>query len=120
MPPTIRTTSVTVMAPDPGALAEFYARLLGTTVSAREPDWAQLRTDNLTINVEHEQQWSAPVWPATAGTQHSTQHLDLFVEDLAAATDWALECGARLASSQPQDDIRVLVDPAGHPFCLFT
>lgn len=27
--------------------------------------------------------------------------------------------GARQAAYQPQDDVRVMVDPAGHPFCLF-
>ena len=27
-------------------------------------------------------------------------------------------CG-RLAEFQPQDDVRVLLDPAGHPFCLW-
>jgi len=24
-----------------------------------------------------------------------------------------------LAEFQPQDDVRVLFDPSGHPFCLF-
>jgi hypothetical protein len=24
-----------------------------------------------------------------------------------------------LADVQPQDDVRVLFDPSGHPFCLF-
>jgi hypothetical protein len=28
--------------------------------------------------------------------------------------------GAAPAGFQPQDDVRVLLDPAGHPFCLFT
>jgi hypothetical protein len=27
--------------------------------------------------------------------------------------------GAVLAEVQPQDDVRVLFDPSGHPFCLF-
>lgn len=117
------------MAPDPRALAAFYATLLGTTVRAFDPPpangsadagWAQLRADSMTINVEWEREWTAPVWPAAPGTQHSTQHLDLHVDDLEAATAWALTCGARLAADQPQPDIRVLFDPAGHPFCLFT
>ncbi|CAA9397368.1 MAG: hypothetical protein AVDCRST_MAG35-712 [uncultured Quadrisphaera sp.] len=47
-------------------------------------------------------------------------HLDLAVDDLAAALDHARACGAVLAGHQPQDDVRVLLDPAGHPFCLFT
>jgi hypothetical protein len=47
------------------------------------------------------------------------EHLDIKVDDLGAATTWAIECGARLADFQPQDLVRVLYDPAGHPFCLF-
>jgi hypothetical protein len=42
------------------------------------------------------------------------------VEDLVAATAFAQSLGAQVAEFQPQDDVRVLLDPAGHPFCLFT
>jgi hypothetical protein len=31
----------------------------------------------------------------------------------------ALAAGAVLADFQPQDDVRVYFDPAGHPFCLW-
>ena len=41
------------------------------------------------------------------------------VEDLAPAVADALELGATLADFQAQDDVRVLLDPAGHPFCLY-
>jgi hypothetical protein len=30
----------------------------------------------------------------------------------------AVALGAQVASFQPQDKVRVLLDPAGHPFCL--
>jgi hypothetical protein len=30
-----------------------------------------------------------------------------------------LSAGAVPADFQPQDDVRVFLDPAGHPFCLF-
>jgi hypothetical protein len=46
-------------------------------------------------------------------------HLDIAVEDLTAGVPWAAEAGATLASYQPQEHVRVLLDPAGHPFCLF-
>jgi hypothetical protein len=36
-----------------------------------------------------------------------------------AAVSHALELGATLADFQPQKDVRVLQDPAGHPFCLY-
>ena len=28
-------------------------------------------------------------------------------------------CGATLADVQPQEDVRVHLDPDGHPFCLY-
>ncbi|WP_337466335.1 VOC family protein [Kribbella flavida] len=126
-------TSVTIMAPDPRALAEFYARLLGRPVTTSEgpreghpPEdgWAQLRaaegTGEVTLNFEYEEQWAKPVWPAEKGAQNATQHLDIAVDDLEAATAHAIAQGAVLADFQPQDSVRVLLDPAGHPFCLFT
>lgn len=48
-------------------------------------------------------------------------HLDLAVaaDGLDAAQALAVRLGARLAGQQPQPDRRrVLLDPAGHPFCL--
>ena len=46
-------------------------------------------------------------------------HLDIEVDDLDAAGAQAVAAGATLAEFQPQDDVRVFLDPAGHPFCLF-
>lgn len=84
-----------------------------------EAGWAQLKTENLTLNFEYEQWWTPPVWPAEPGGQGATQHLDLWVDDLDAAVAWATECGATVAGVQPQDAVRVMFDPHGHPFCLF-
>jgi catechol 2,3-dioxygenase-like lactoylglutathione lyase family enzyme len=130
--PRLRLTSVTVGAPDPRELAAFYARLLGWTVTASEParpgyppgdGWAQLRPPaneaGPTLNFEYEAQHTRPVWPSVAGEQHMTQHLDIAVTDLEGSVAWAREQGATLAEYQPQDDVRVLLDPAGHPFCLY-
>ena len=47
-------------------------------------------------------------------------HLEVEVSDLDAAVEHAVELGATLAAYQPQDDVRVMLDPAGHPFCLYT
>ena len=126
--PSLRATSVTVMAPDPRLLADFYARLLGVEVSTSDPPgpgepetggFAQVRMRHLTLNFEYEREWAQPVWPAQDGQQSATQHLDILVEDLVAAAAWAVGCGATLAETQPQDDVRVFLDPVGHPFCLF-
>ena len=60
-----------------------------------------------------------PVWPTVAGEQQMMAHLDIAVEDVGAGVAWALECGATVAAHQPQEGVRVMLDPAGHPFCLF-
>jgi len=46
-------------------------------------------------------------------------HLDIATDDLEAAVAFAIECGATQAEFQPQEDVRVMFDPDGHPFCLF-
>ena len=130
--PRLRVTSVTIGAPDPRALAAFYARLLGWTVTASdsarpgyppEDGWAQVRPPpNLEapwLNFEYEAHYARPVWPSVAGEQHVTEHLDIAVTELDSSVAWALEQGATLADYQPQDDVRVLLDPAGQPFCLY-
>jgi len=45
-------------------------------------------------------------------------HLDFAVDDLDAAVEHAVSCGARLAEVQYFESARVCIDPAGHPFCL--
>jgi hypothetical protein len=46
-------------------------------------------------------------------------HLDVGVVDVAAAVDEALAIGATVADHQPQEDVRIMLDPHGHPFCLY-
>ena len=62
-----------------------------------------------------------PVWPPVPGTQQMQQHLDILVDDLAAAAAVAEEAGAEFLDGHEDDDeiVRVYRDPAGHPFCLF-
>lgn len=131
--PGMRVTSISIHAPDPRALARFYRRLLGWTQTADdgprpgsppEEGWAQLRPPpgeaGPTLNFEYDPEYVAPVWPSVPGRQQIMTHVDIHVDDLAAAVSWAIEQGAQLHEYQPQEDVRVMVDPAGHPFCLFT
>nr|WP_243422478.1 VOC family protein [Micromonospora globispora] len=61
----------------------------------------------------------AAVWPAGPQEPQMMAHLDIKVDDLDAASAHAVVVGATVAAFQPQDDVRVHLDPAGHPFCLF-
>jgi Glyoxalase-like domain len=59
------------------------------------------------------------VWPAAPGEPQMMVHLDIAVENLDEGVAWAREAGAVLAEHQPQKHVRVMLDPDGHPFCLF-
>jgi hypothetical protein len=67
----------------------------------------------------HVDGYRPPTWPS--GEVPKQMHLDLGVSDLDAAVAEAERLGARQASHQAAPDRhRVLLDPAGHPFCLTT
>jgi catechol 2,3-dioxygenase-like lactoylglutathione lyase family enzyme len=114
-------TTVTIGAPDPGALARFYARLLGWEITTEESDWVVLRDPKggVGLSFQTEDPYVRPVWPSGPGEQQMQLHLEIMVDDLESSAAWARECGAVLAGFQPQDDVRVHLDPAGHPFCLY-
>lgn len=114
-------TTINLNAPDPPALARFYARLLGWSITTEEPDWVVLRNPEggIGLSFQLEDIYVPPVWPAKPGEQQMMMHLDIRVDDLEAGCAHAKECGATLADYQPQDDVRVHLDPAGHPFCLW-
>ncbi|MFD5573321.1 VOC family protein [Streptomyces cadmiisoli] len=124
MSPT-RLSTVVLDAPDAHELAAFYQRLLGYAVRREEPHWVLIGpppgTEGTALSFETEPEYVRPVWPTRRpGDQQMMLHLDIEVDDLAAETARAVAEGATLAEYQPQDDVRVLFDPAGHPFCLWT
>jgi catechol 2,3-dioxygenase-like lactoylglutathione lyase family enzyme len=108
---------------DASELAEFYAALLGWNVVDRYEDkWALVKSPSgdHKLEFQNEEPFVPPVWPTVAGEQQMGMHLDIAVENLAAGVDYALSLGARVAEHQPQEGrVTVMLDPAGHPFCLF-
>lgn len=109
-------------APDPRALADFYRALLDLVERERSPEWVVLRRrgeDRPVLSFQRADGHAAPVWPGRPGEQQMQLHLDVLVDDLEAETKRACSLGAKLADFQPQQGVRVLLDPAGHPFCLF-
>lgn len=114
-------SGVVLDCPDPQELAGFYERLLGWPRVQDEEDWVKIvpRSGGTGVSFQAEPHFTAPVWPAATGAQQMQLHLDFEVADLAAAVAHALDCGARLAPYQAQGDCQVLLDPVGHPFCVF-
>ena len=116
----IKVSNVNISCPDPPALGRFYAALLGMEVRREEPDLVVLMgADSVPLSFELDERYQPPVWPTEPGKPPLQIHLDVQVNDLPGALEHALACGARLAEYQPQDDVRVCLDPVGHPFCLW-
>jgi hypothetical protein len=76
------------------------------------------------MNIQAEQWYERPVWPERPGEQHKMLHFEIEVVEVEEAVAHALAAGATEAPNQPQDrdqdKLRVMLDPAGHPFCLCT
>jgi catechol-2,3-dioxygenase len=112
---------VVLEAPDGVALAGFYASLLGWPIAKAEDDGAAIQVPGTSsyLAFQSAPDYQPPVWPTAEGRQQMMMHIDIAVDDLPAAVADAVELGATLADFQPQEDVRVLLDPAGHPFCLY-
>lgn len=113
-------------SPDPPALARFYQDLFGWEISSSEPTWVTMlirdpqgkgTSSNLAFQLE--EIYERPIWPNASGKQQMQFHLDVGVREVASAVKDALALGAELAEFQPQDDVRVMLDPDGHPFCIY-
>ncbi len=134
-----RLSGTVIGCPDAWELAEFYASLLGWNVVDRSEavpgGWALVKspTGEHKLEFQREEHFVVPVWPTVAGQQQMGMHLDIGVEGLAPMSDMeqrhkqffevaerAKSLGARVAEHQPQPErVLVMLDPAGHPFCLF-
>lgn len=120
--PDLSISTINLSASDPHGLARFYADLLGYSIVADEPDWVLLRDPagtGVALSCQGEAVYEPPAWPAGVGDHHMMLHLEVRVTDLEASLAHAIAVGARLADHQPQEDVRVCLDPAGHPFCLW-
>ena len=114
-------THVNLGASDPEALAGFYARLLGWRLEPEGPQFVLVDNPAGGVGVacQYERDHVRPTWPAVPGEQQMQLHLEIRVDDLPGAVAHAVDCGAKVADYQPQDDVRVCLDPEGHPFCLY-
>lgn len=122
--PKIKLYALTVDCKEPYALAQFYAALLGWEIPFYDEDWACVGAPGAAqgaypgITFQRNPDYQPPVWPEQPGAQQQMAHLDFAVNDLEKAVAHAIACGATVAAEQFSNDWRVMLDPAGHPFCL--
>lgn len=107
--------------PNATALADFYVTLTGWKKEISGNAFAAIRVPQGPLLVfQSVEEYTMPVWPWQKGKQQQMAHIDFQVEDLPKAEAHALRCGAKKADVQYYDTSTVMLDPAGHPFCLST
>ena len=107
----------TIDCDDPKPLLDFYSRLLGMTIAYQDENVGMITGDSgPAIGFGRVDHYTPPAWPDENSDKQF--HLDLKVADIPEAQRAAVELGATVPDHQPGETWRVLLDPAGHPFCL--
>jgi predicted enzyme related to lactoylglutathione lyase len=116
--PRIGFDMVVLDTDDPPGLSDFYTALLGWQVEESDDDWITLRGDgNARIAFQLALNHKRPTWPDNDVPQQV--HFDFEVDDLDAASAYAVSLGARpVQGPSKAESFRVFLDPSGHPFCL--
>jgi catechol 2,3-dioxygenase-like lactoylglutathione lyase family enzyme len=131
--PRVSWRTLSLECADADVMARFYSGLLGWYVNGRgdvdprtgRSGWVTLRNPSggIALAFGVDDAYEPPVWPGRPGEQTMMMHLEIAVDDLQASVDRALAAGGTIAPWQPPDrdpdGLRVMLDPAGHPLCLF-
>jgi catechol 2,3-dioxygenase-like lactoylglutathione lyase family enzyme len=114
-----RLGAVALDAPDPARLARFYREVLDLQIIFENDGFVALKGAGVLLTIQRVADLPPVTWPE--GGVPKQIHLDLAVDDLDSSEKALLAAGAVKAETQPSPDRwRVLIDPAGHPFCITT
>jgi hypothetical protein len=113
-----RYVGVSVDCADPAALADFYRQMLDLEISYSSDDFVFVGEMGPTgLGFVRVDKYVPPTWPANDVPKQG--HMEFAVDDLDQSEAALLKLGATKPGEQPQPDRwRVLLDPAGHPFCI--
>jgi hypothetical protein len=113
-----RVWSVTLDCDDPTKVAEFWAAMLGGKISYSSDDFVGVELPGgMWIGAVRSSGHKPAEWPE--GNTPQQFHFDVAVDDMDEAEQAARGLGAVKANHQSAPDRwRVLIDPAGHPFCV--
>ena len=113
--PVATLAMVTLDAPNAAILGEFYSSVLDWPIAYSDENYAMLTGPSHALGIGTIPDYQRPSWPDDG---HKQFHLDLAADDIKAAADRCVELGATRAEPQPGETWVVLLDPAGHPFCI--
>lgn len=112
----LRIAGISLDCPDPALLAAFYKKVLGGRTLWTKADSVGIEARGVVLIAQRVSDYVTPIWPGT-----SVVHLDLAARSgLEASVAFAVAFGAEKTACQPDPRWYVLLDPAGHPFCITT
>ena len=107
-------------------LSGFYQKLLGWKLERQFFDgekWIVVKSadgEGTPLVFQEIEDYKRPKWPSDDGLQQQMLHLDFYVkaDDFDNEVEHAVSCGAILSGIQLSESWKVMIDPAGHPFCI--
>jgi predicted enzyme related to lactoylglutathione lyase len=115
MDATFRWSAITIDCASPGAVAAFWAALLGGELSVPLPGWLRLGTVDDALPAINFQPVPEPK------TGKTRTHLDLVVDDLDEARARITALGGRALDQRydyPEGTVLQMADPEGNEFCV--
>jgi catechol 2,3-dioxygenase-like lactoylglutathione lyase family enzyme len=130
--PHLRWSGVCIDCLDAEELAQFYGTIFGWATIARDSStdrtggsgWILMSGPDggPTVSFQAEEWYQRPTWPEVDHLPTKMMHFEVSVASLDEAVSEVTRAGGRVAPHQPPDRdhqrLRVMLDPAGHPFCL--
>lgn len=113
--PTATLAMVNLDAAQTKPMADFWSAVLGWPIVYLDENYAMLTGPSHALGIGAIPDYQPPAWPNDGRKQY---HFDLAVEDVDAAAARFVGLGAERPAEQPGETWVVLLDPAGHPFCL--
>jgi hypothetical protein len=101
-------------------MAAFYQAACGGEIVRSDADSAWLKVNGMTVIFREVEGYQAPTWPESDVPMQI--HLDFNTDDLDEAEAVLRRHGATTPDYQPHREhgLVVMLDPAGHPFCIGT
>lgn len=115
MTATIEIGALTIDCADSTAVGAFY-QAAGGEITRTDPGSCWVALGGLLLIFREVANYRPPTWPDSDVPLQ--MHFEFYVDDLREAEERLIGFGARLAQFQPNANGRVMLDPAGHPFCI--
>jgi hypothetical protein len=112
---TIEIAALTIDCADSEAMGAFY-QAAGGEITHSDTGSCWVTLGGLLLIFREVADYRPPTWPASDVPLQ--MHFEFSVDDVQEAEKRLVSFGARLAEFQPHTNGRVMLDPAGHPFCI--